>query len=105
MKSFNVIYFNFNSSKFEPYDIMPYLVDKYKESKKKDKPTTREGIKEFIRSTSMYMWWGKCEYEIILEDFPCSKIHEKVDIYQQIMMNINIITDIFIENINYKGEE
>ena len=38
MKSFNVIVYNFNTKKFEPYDIMPYLVDRYKRLKAKDRP-------------------------------------------------------------------
>ena len=47
----------------------------------------------------MYQWWARCEYEIILSDWPCQKVEEKWDIYRQIMLNIDIITDVFIENI------
>lgn len=104
MKPFNVIWFNFNGSEFESYNIMLYLVNRYKEYKEKDRLNTRDDIKEFIKTTSMYMWWGRCEYEIILEDWPCNEVHKKVDIYWQIMLNLDIIVDIFIENINYKGE-
>lgn len=96
MKSFNVIYER--NGEFIPYDIMPYLVEQYKRIKR-DKPKTFEEIREFIKSKSMYQWWARCEYEIILSDWPCQKVEEKWDIYRQIMLNIDIITDVFIENI------
>lgn len=93
MKSFNVIVFNFNEKKFEPYDIIPYL---YKRAKEKN-PTD---IKEFIKKESLYMWWSRCEYEIILSDWPPSGYKEKWDVYDQVMMNINIIADILNEILN-----
>ena len=34
IKPFNVITFEFNSGKFNAYDVMPYLVDCYKKEKK-----------------------------------------------------------------------
>ena len=47
MKSFNVIVYNFNTKKFEPYDIMPYLVDRYERLK-------REGQEQIEAFASMY---------------------------------------------------
>ena len=97
MKQFNVIWYNCNKKDFEPYDIMPYLVDEYKKSKKKLK--TFEEFKEFVNSTSMYQWWSRCEYEIILSDWPPSGIEKKWDIYKQILMNINLITSLLMESV------
>lgn len=96
MKKFNVIIEN--NGKFESYDIMPYLIDKYNESE--SKPTTFDSYKEFIEKWSMYQWWARCEYEIILSDWPREKHKEKWDIYRQIMMNIDLITEIFISNVS-----
>lgn len=93
MKSFNVIVFNFNTKKFEPYDVIPYL---YKMAIEKN-PTD---IKEFIKDESLYKWWSRCEYEIILSDWPPSGYEEKWDVYDQVMMNINIIVDIINEILN-----
>ncbi|MDE6284257.1 MAG: hypothetical protein K2M17_00745 [Bacilli bacterium] len=105
LKEFNVIHENLG--KFEPYDIMPYLVSVYKNDKKKKwrytiEPTTFDEFKEYILHNSMYQWWGRCEYEIILSDWPCQKNSEKWDIHMQVKMNINIITEIFMENIGKK---
>lgn len=98
MKSFNVIWYNHNSAKFEPYDIMPYFIDKYNETKRK--PKTFDEFKEFIESWSVYMYWCRCEYEIIICDWPNQSVQEKWDIHKQIMMNIDVIADILMSNIS-----
>lgn len=96
MKKFNVIWFNPNKKEFEPYNVMPYFISKYKESK--TKPKTFEEFKEFIKNNSMYMYWSRCEYEIILKDWPSSKVEKKIDVHQQIMMNIDVIAKILMDN-------
>lgn len=97
---FNVINFEFNSKKFESYDVMPYLIDCYDNVKrKKECPKTFDEFKKFVESKSMYMYWSRCEYEIILSDWPNGKTHKKVDIHYQIMMNIDIVTDILMKNV------
>ena len=100
MKKFNVIYFDFNRREICEYDIMPYLHDCYKEIRKKDeRPKTFDEFKEFIRGKAMYMWWGRCEYEIYISGFPYLDMQEKWDIYRQVMMNIDIVTEIFMEGV------
>ena len=95
MQSFNVINYNFNKQKFGAYNVMPYFIRCYEEEKKK--PKTFEEFKQFIKKESRYQFWGRCEYEIILVDWPCQKIEEKWDVYDQIMMNLDIITDIVMK--------
>ena len=96
MQSFNVIWYNVNTKKFEPYDIMPYLVDRYRNLKKKDRPLS---FKKFIEAEARYQWWSRCEYEIIISDWPNIGVEEKWDIFKQIMMNIDLIAEILEENI------
>lgn len=95
MKKFNVIIED--NGRFEPYDIMPYLVERYIRSD--NKPTTFDEYKEFIGKNAMYQWWSRCEYEIVLTDWPSQKHSEKWDVYKQVMMNIDIITEILMENV------
>lgn len=95
MEKFNVINYNINRQKFEAYDVMPYLIECYKKEKKK--PKTFEEFKKFIKDESMYQFWSRCEYEIILVDWPCQKVEEKWDVYDQIMMNIDILTNLIME--------
>lgn len=97
MKQFNVIVEEINSRKFVPYDVIPYLNRCYQE--KKDKPKTFEEFKTFIEKESMYQWWSRCEYEIILKDWPNGGIEKKIDVHQQVMMNIDIITEILMEEV------
>ena len=124
MVEFNVINYDINSRKFESYNIIPYLVSRY--NKSKNKPKTFGEFKEFIKNESMYQWWSRCEYEIILSPWPylsspserydkkgendieAWKEHwkkhltecKKIDVYDQIIMNLDIITKLFMENIH-----
>ena len=95
MKKFNVIVYNINSKEFEPYNIIPYLVSRYQ--KEANKPKTFDEFRDFVKAKSQYQWWSRCEYEIILTDWPCQKIEEKWDIYDQVMMNLDVITALVIK--------
>ena len=123
MKHFNVINYDINAKVFEPYDIIPHLVECY--NKKKNKPVTFEEFREFVKNESMYQWWSRCEYEIILSPWPyitspsesyhkekendieAWKEHwkkhlkecDKWDIHMQVMMNIDVITNLVMESV------
>lgn len=97
MKKFNVIIYDFNDRKFEPYDIMPYLRRSYYDED--EKPSNFEEFKNFVLHKSMYQWWSRCEYEIILTDWPNQKKFEKWDIHKQVKMNIDIITELLINDV------
>lgn len=97
--SFNVIIYNFNSRKFENYDIIPYLCRMYKETRK-EKPVTFEEFRKFIKEEAQYQWWGRCEYEVILKPWPGDDTEKKIDVYWQVMMNLDLITKIVMENVN-----
>ena len=59
-----------------------------------------EKLKESIRCCLMYNFWCKCEYEIILSDFPPHDNFEdkKVDIYSQVMLNFDVFVDYIWRN-------
>lgn len=92
---FNVIIED--NGRFRPYNIFPFLKNRFEETE--EKPKTFEEVKEFIDNWSKYQWWSRCEYEIILSDWPNEKVSEKWDVYRQIELNLNIITKLFIEEI------
>lgn len=96
---FYVIRDNVNSSEFEKYDVMSYLIDCYKRCKKDKRPQTEKSCKEFIESKSQYMYWARCEYEIVLSAWVSGTPNKKIDIYDQIMNNINVVTHIFMLNV------
>lgn len=108
MKSFNVIVEDVNRRKMEFYDVMPYLVGCYEETKENSKsdydkrPKTFEEFKEFVERKSRYMYWARCEYEIVLSPWVGNDFQEKWDVHKQIMGNINIVTQILMENVKSK---
>lgn len=98
MKKFNVLIWDFNNDKLEYYDILPYLRRKYDEnSKYKKVPKTLEEFKNFVDSESRYQFWARCEYEMICHGWPVKQKDYKLDVYEQIMMNIDIIAEILYD--------
>lgn len=60
----------------------------------------REAFLEEVRKSLMYYFWSKCEWEIIISDWPPSKNFDgfKVDVYDQVMMNWGIFSQWLWEN-------
>ena len=114
MKKFNVLLWDFNQDKLEYYDVLPYLRDKYKEKVEFNKthvnndydfwkvPETFEEFKKFIKQESQYQFWSRCEYEMICHGWPVRKNDYKLDVHEQIMMNIDIVASILWEEYNKK---
>ena len=48
----------------------------------------------------MYQFWARCEYEVILVDWPGQKVEKKIDVWNQIEMNLDIVTKIVMDSIN-----
>ena len=97
IKPYKVISWDFNSDNIDYYDIMPFLIDSYKKIKK-NKPKTFDEIKEFIINESRYRFWSRCEYEVIITGWPKQKREVKIDIFDQIMKNIDVITTHFMSH-------
>lgn len=114
---FNVLFWDINQDKLIPYDVLPYFRDCYakkvKESKKKyvqkseelskywKVPKTLKEFKDFVKNKSQYQFWSRCEYEMICHGWPVRKNDYKLDIHEQIMMNLDIIAEI-LKNENDK---
>ena len=110
--TYNVILWDINHDQIEYYDIMPYLIDCWKDEKKrrhkiwdyehkfsKDDtrmPETFDEFKDFIEKNCQYRFWSRCEYEIIVCGWPKGKNETKIDAYDQIMQNIDIVTGLFM---------
>ena len=73
---FNVLNYDVNRQKFEHYDVVPYLLNCYEQADKK--PQTFDEFKTFVEKESMYRFWSRCEFEIILVDWPCKKQEENL---------------------------
>ena len=106
---------NFNTGEVEAYDVLRVVFDSILNSngrirKRKfyiDKATYRwediiknkEMCDKFVKSTLMYHYWAKCEYEFIVIDWPYRDTIEKsrpvkIDVYEQLKPNLPVIADL-----------
>ena len=117
---FFAIYKNFNSKEFIAYDVLASLFDEILTPRdrinkksfyiwedagktftfKAIPVTTREQCKDFIERHLMYHFWAKCEWEMICVDWPYREdsIEQnnpvKIDVWDQLKPNIEVITDL-----------
>ena len=123
-KKFNVLIWDFNSDKLEHYDVLPYFRDEYADRKKKAKgkriqkiikensdmrkyyavPSTFDELKEFVKGESQYMFWARCEWEMIIHGWPMRENDYKIDVHEQVMMNLDTIAEILWEEIETQNE-
>ena len=96
MLVWNVFLENFNAKRIDVYNIFKHtaLCDDLAKSLKKNKDD-KEAFASDLKRSLMYYYWSKCEYEIILTSWPEMKgFHdEKVDVYDQIMLNWDVFLD------------
>lgn len=118
IRKFNVI--NPMHERYDPYDIMEYLKNKWdywkKECKKKRNqgsdyfflPTTDKEIRNWVERELRFQFWGRCEWEMILSSWPSYtnekgeailKEGKKIDVYEQCELNMDIIVQIFKEDV------
>lgn len=72
-----------------------------KQQKKDDTkmPETIEDFKIFVDYYAFGMYWARCEYEVIVTGWPVSKNDYKLDVYEQVKMNLDIVAQILRENL------
>lgn len=99
---FKVIVDNVNTKKFEFYDVMPYFIRCYEDTKKANRPKTYEEFKDFVKGKSMYMYWSRCQYELVLKPWVGHSNERKVDVHWQLMHNLDLVTSILMLNLGFK---
>lgn len=106
---FNVLEYDFNSKKSKPYDVLPYFRDTWRRKRVSNKKNVKDKktLKEWIKDASMYMFWARCEYEFLMCPWPYREktlLNDlyKIDVHEQIMMNIDVITNILYEEFKIK---
>lgn len=122
MEKFNVLLWDFNRDELVHYDVLPYLRDRYEDRKKRSEeagknkelskeknllkffrvPETLDEFKEFIIGESRYQFWARCQYEMICHGWPVRKNDHKLDVHEQIMMNIDVIAKIMCDELGKK---
>lgn len=101
MLEWNVYINSFNEKRIEICNIFDHcrFLDGCKKIAKKYKDD-KAAFAEELRRELMYYFWSKCEWEIILKDWPPHDDFndEKVDVYDQVRLNWNIFVDYVWEN-------
>jgi hypothetical protein len=100
MKGYNCIIYDPNAKEFTTHDVMPFFLNIYKRSQ--EKPQGFQEFKNFVLKWGQYQYWARCEYEVILLDWPTERTKQKLDVYQQIKNNVDIITEILMFNIEHE---
>ena len=65
---------------------------------------TFDEFRYFVKMNSLYRFWSRCEYEIIVCGCPKSKKKTKIDAYDQIMQNIDVVTGLFMSYVIPKSK-
>jgi len=98
----NVLMWDFNQDALITVDIVPFFKNCLKSVKKNDRPKTKEEFNEFIKKEAKYYFWAKCEYEMIIHGWPKQKNNEKVDVYNQLVLNWDVFIDNFWNSLQTK---
>lgn len=86
----NVYREDFNEKKIVVYNVFNHYTfheQCKKMYRKYRKPEQVSELEKEIKSWAMYCFWSKCEYEIVLRGWVHEDVEEKIDIYQQLMLN------------------
>ena len=102
---FFVIIDDVNKRDFCAHDVMPYFIRCYDDTKKANRPKTYEEFKEFVKGKSMYMYWGRCQYELVLKPWVGHSNERKVDVHWQLMHNLDLVTSILMLNLGFKEKK
>ena len=98
----NVFIHNFNKNEIEEYNIFNHhcFTHEVKQAVKKYKD--KNDFLDKLKSELRYYFWSKCEWEVIISPWvgrkePCE---EKIDVYNQVMLNWDVFADYVWENRN-----
>ena len=106
---FYCLYKDFNSKELQPVDVLACIWPKIPKNKKlkyydsikhcEVQVSDKETLKQYLKGEFQYHYWSKCEWEFIVCDWPHRDTIEdshpiKVDVYDQIKPNLDVITNI-----------
>lgn len=99
----NVCYHDVNSDKIKSYNILhqgfiAYLYKLKTKYLKKDN-FQFDIFMEEVRKELMSHYWSRAEYEIIIKAWCGGKAEEKIDIYQQVLLNWDAFSDYLFNHI------
>lgn len=94
-----VMYHDFNTNKIKRMNILGgNFAETLAKDIKNNKINNKESLKEYLKREFMYHYWSKSEFEIAVGGLHIRNIEEleKLDIWYQIELNLDIIADYII---------
>ena len=108
MLEWNVYYASWNGNCIKTMNIFEggsFVEDLKKDAKKlhirEDRPDEKKWFLERLRRNIQYYFWSKCEWEIVMTSWPSGKKgfkDEKIDVYDQVMMNWHVFSEYVWQN-------
>lgn len=96
--SFNVLIYK--NGKVEQYDVLPYFRNSWKEKynkEEKDKikaakynAKRKELFKQWVRGRSCYMFWARCEWEMLLASWPFGSYRFRNEMKEFLKNHVNL---------------
>lgn len=56
-------------------------------------------LEEKLKRECMYYFWAKCEYEVVIQNWPNKDAEKKIDVFEQLEANWNIFKEIALKEI------
>lgn len=99
-----VIIWDVNKNDIEYFNIFrSYYFSKGIEDLLKTKGLNRKKFTERVRSEATYAFWAKAEYEVLISDlFRNDGKVVKIDVFDQLRLNLNNLVDYIIKKSGYK---
>ena len=103
----NVLRHDWNKNAIINFNIFGTMfIEKLHKEVLKKEIKSMSDLKDFIDSWARYHYWSKAEHEIIVSGLSERDIEEKIDIYRQISMNLDRITEYVANELKvFKKEE
>lgn len=97
---FYVWVLDFGKSIPTPHDILPYLSQEWRNLKPKERGEATKDLQDWVKKKLLYQYWSRCQYEMLVLPWPTGPNDkpEKVDVYDQCLPNLELITRLFSEN-------
>lgn len=88
-------YHDWNSDKIRPYNIFNHGSFREDVEKYLKKYKNKEEFAERLKSSLMYYFWSKCEWEVVITPWISRKDTKdiKIDVYDQVMNNWDVFLD------------
>lgn len=92
MLTYKVYLQDFNRKSLEEYNILSHRG--FMKSIAAHTSLPKNEFAEAVKNDLLYYFWSKCEYEIVISGWPNVENNlEKVDAYDQVMLNFDIFID------------